>query len=136
LVAGSGVVISRAWDELIQLAEQLSIPVATSLGGKGSIPEDHPLSIGVVGKYSRKSANEIVMKSDLVVFIGSRVGAMVTDVYKVPKPGTPIIHIEVVFDLVVPVDVLVNRLELMLLLFVDAVEAFQLPVGLGMVDAA
>jgi len=100
LVAGSGVVISRAWDELIQLAEQLSIPVATSLGGKGSIPEDHPLSMGVVGKYSRKSANEIVMKSDLVVFIGSRVGAMVTDVYKVPKPGTPIIHIDIAPDAV------------------------------------
>jgi len=46
------------------------------------------------------------------------------------------VEAEVVFDLVVRVDVLVNRLELMLLLFVDAVEAFQLPVGLGMVDAA
>jgi acetolactate synthase-1/2/3 large subunit len=94
IVAGSGVVLSRAWDELVQLAELLSIPVATSLGGKGSIPEDHPLSIGVLGKYSRKSANDLVMRSDLTVFVGSKLGATVTNLFSIPRPGTRIIHID------------------------------------------
>jgi len=98
IVAGSGVILSRAWDDLVRVSELLSIPVATSLGGKGSIPEDHPLSIGVVGKYGRKSANDIVTKSDLVLFVGSKTGSLVTNDFSIPKPGTRIIHIDITPD--------------------------------------
>jgi len=49
IVAGGGVTASQAQREVVQLAELLSIPVATSLNAKGTIPDDHPLSVGVVG---------------------------------------------------------------------------------------
>src|SRR5438132_10406025 len=54
IVAGGGVRASGAARELVALAENLAIPVATSLNGKDSIPGVHPLSVGVVGTYSRE----------------------------------------------------------------------------------
>lgn len=95
LVAGTGVLLSRACEDLIRLAELEGIPVATSMGGKGSIPETHPLSIGVIGRYSRKSANRIIANADLLVFVGCRLGGLVTNVYAIPKRGTKIIHIDI-----------------------------------------
>ena len=59
IVAGGGVRVSGAQDEVVALAEALQIPVATSLNGKDTIPGVHPLSVGVVGSYSRESANRI-----------------------------------------------------------------------------
>ncbi len=95
LVAGGGVTASGAQAEVVRLAEKLSVPVATSLNAKGAIPEDHPLSAGVVGTYSRKCANEIVGEADLVVFIGSHTGGQVTHFWQIPRPGTPVIQIDV-----------------------------------------
>ena len=58
IVVGGGVRASGAAAELVALAEALQIPVATSLNGKDIIPGKHPLSVGVVGSYSRESANK------------------------------------------------------------------------------
>ncbi|HEX7009694.1 MAG TPA: thiamine pyrophosphate-binding protein, partial [Phycisphaeraceae bacterium] len=49
ILAGHGVYLSRAWQELIRLAQRLGIPVATTPKGKGVFPEDHVLSLGVLG---------------------------------------------------------------------------------------
>lgn len=95
LVAGGGVRTSGAGAELIALAERLSIPVATSLNGKELIPGDHPLSVGVVGLYSRKSANQAVGEADLVVFVGSQTSSQVTFNWQVPAPTTPVVHIDI-----------------------------------------
>lgn len=57
--------------ELQQLAENLDVPVATSLTGGGAIPESHPLSLGVIGTYSRPSANRSVHDADFVLFAGT-----------------------------------------------------------------
>src|SRR5947209_4525073 len=57
IVAGGGVMTSGAAGEMRALAEKLGIPVATSLNAKGSLPDSHPLSVGVVGTYSRACAN-------------------------------------------------------------------------------
>src|ERR1700716_2779523 len=59
IVAGGGVRASGAAAELVALAEALQIPVATSLNGKDCIPGQHPLALGVVGTYSRESANRV-----------------------------------------------------------------------------
>src|SRR6266700_4676054 len=95
IVAGGGVRASRAGAELIALAEALQIPVATSLNGKDSIPGVHPLCVGVVGSYSRESANRVVNAADLAAFIGTETGGMTTHFWAVPKIGTPAIQIDI-----------------------------------------
>ena len=94
-VAGGGVRASGAGCELVALAEALQIPVATSLNGKDSIPGTHRLSVGVVGTYSRESANRAVNCADLVCFIGSETGGMTTHFWAVPPVGTPAIQIDI-----------------------------------------
>jgi acetolactate synthase-1/2/3 large subunit len=95
IVAGGGARWSGAGPELVQLAEALAIPVATSLNGKDCIPATHPLSVGVVGSYSRESANRVVAAADLVCFIGTSAGGMTTHVWTVPKIGTPALQIDI-----------------------------------------
>jgi acetolactate synthase I/II/III large subunit len=95
IVAGGGVRASSAAAELVALAEALAIPVATSLNGKDSIPANHPLSVGVVGTYSRESANRVVAAADLVCFIGTETGGMTTHFWAVPKIGTPAVQIDI-----------------------------------------
>jgi len=94
-IAGGGVRASGAGPALVHLAERLSIPVATSLNGKDVIPGSHPLSVGVVGSYSRGSANGVVLEADLVVFVGSETGGMTTHFWKVPPIGTRAIQIDI-----------------------------------------
>ena len=94
-VAGGGVRWSGAARKLVALAETLQIPVATSLNGKDCIPGTHPLSIGVVGTYSRESANRAVNRADLVCFIGTETGGMTTHFWAVPSIGTPAIQIDI-----------------------------------------
>jgi len=95
IVAGGGVMASGAQAELVALAEKLQIPVATSLTAKGSISEDHELSIGVVGVYSRACANQAVSEADLVFFVGTHAGGQVTAVWRVPAPGTRVIQLDI-----------------------------------------
>jgi acetolactate synthase-1/2/3 large subunit len=95
IVAGGGVRASGARAELAALAEALQIPVATSLNGKDNIPGTHPLSVGVVGSYSRETANRAVNRADLVCFIGSETGGMTTHFWAVPAIGTPAIQIDI-----------------------------------------
>jgi acetolactate synthase I/II/III large subunit len=95
IVAGGGVRASGAARELVALAEALQIPVATSLNGKDTIPGTNALSVGVVGSYSRESANRAVNAADLVCFIGTETGGMTTHFWAVPKIGTPAIQIDI-----------------------------------------
>ena len=95
IVAGGGVTASDAQAEVVQLAEMLSIPVATSLNAKGTIAEDHPLAVGVCGAYSRWCANRAVSEADLVLFIGSHTGSQVTLDWRIPAVGTPVIQIDI-----------------------------------------
>jgi acetolactate synthase-1/2/3 large subunit len=95
IVAGGGVRASGAGRELVALAEALQIPVATSLNGKDCIPGSHPLSVGVVGSYSRESANRVVGQADLVCFIGTETGGMTTHFWAVPKIGVAAIQIDI-----------------------------------------
>jgi acetolactate synthase-1/2/3 large subunit len=94
IVAGGGVRASGAANELITLAERLNIPIATSLNGKDVISGFHPLSVGVVGTYSRESANQIVNEADLVCFVGTTAGGMTTHFWQVPPIGVKAIQID------------------------------------------
>src|SRR5262249_36355388 len=59
------------------------------------IPGHHPLSVGVVGTYSRESANKVVNAADLICYIGTTTGGMTTHFWAVPKIGTPAIQIDI-----------------------------------------
>jgi acetolactate synthase-1/2/3 large subunit len=95
IVAGGGVASSQAQREVVELAERLSIPVATSLNAKGTIPDQHPLSVGVCGTYSRWCANRVVSEADLVFFIGSHTGSQVTTEWQIPRLGTAVIQLDI-----------------------------------------
>jgi acetolactate synthase-1/2/3 large subunit len=96
-ICGGGVVISAAHEQLLQLAEQLNAPVATSISGKGSITEDHPLSAGVVGSNGGTPETRAVVDSaDLIFFVGCRAGSVTTERWRHPMPGkTKIIHLDI-----------------------------------------
>ncbi len=99
IIAGGGVLHAQAWNELLSLAEYLTIPVATTLYGKGAIAETHPLAVGVTGIHSRVSALETVREADLVLFVGSNTDMHTTDMWRVPAPGkVRVIHIDVDAD--------------------------------------
>ncbi len=93
IVAGGGARLSRAGADVLRLAERLSIPVATSLNAYSLVPDSHPLYIGVPGTYSRSCTNKILMRADLVLYVGSQTAGQVTQFWKIPAPGTPVIQI-------------------------------------------
>jgi acetolactate synthase I/II/III large subunit len=87
IVAGGGVLVSQAWDALTALAEATSIPVATSINGKGSIAETSAVAIGIVGGNGAWSfTNLTVAEADLVIFIGTRTDSTTTHHWHVPSP--------------------------------------------------
>lgn len=95
IVSGGGAVFSDAGTEITALAELLDIPVAISVDGKGTIADNHPLSLGPMGNYARKCSNEIVSQADLVLYIGCGVGDQVTLDWTIPVKGTRIIQIDI-----------------------------------------
>ena len=95
IVAGGGVLSSGATEELGALARKLSVPVATALNAKSAILDDDPLSVGVVGEYSRPTANMAVSEADLVFFIGSLTGSLVSRSWTVPAAKTKIVHLDI-----------------------------------------
>jgi len=95
IVAGGGVVRSGARREMVELAEKLQIPVVTSLNGKSTIPDTHPLAVGVSGLYSRDCANRTLHEADLVFFIASHTGSQVTRSWIFPPVGTPVIQLDI-----------------------------------------
>lgn len=95
ILAGGGVVSSNASAELIQFAESLNIPVATTLMGKGAIPETHPLAVGMVGMHGRKAANYLISECDVLFAIGCRFSDRVTGDIKSFAPEAKIIHADI-----------------------------------------
>jgi acetolactate synthase-1/2/3 large subunit len=93
IVAGGGARLSGAGPEVLKLARALSIPVATSLNARSLVPENEPLFIGVPGTYSRSCTNKILKRADLVLYVGSQTGGMVTHFWKIPPAGTPVIQV-------------------------------------------
>jgi acetolactate synthase-1/2/3 large subunit len=64
------------------------------MAGKGSIAEVHPLAVGTCGRYSRKVANDVLGDADFCLAVGTRLSSMGTDVFKYPRKGTRIVHID------------------------------------------
>ncbi len=88
LVAGAGVLRSEAWDEVTALAELLGMPVATSIGGKGSIAETHPYALGVIGSNGGLPfRHDMLRQSDVIFYVGTRQGSVTTEKWTLPSDG-------------------------------------------------
>jgi acetolactate synthase-1/2/3 large subunit len=94
IVAGQGVSIAQAEAELRQLAEKANIPVATSLLGIGTLPETHPLSMGMGGMHGEAFTNYALQECDVLVAIGARLDDRLTGVFSSFAPKAKIIHID------------------------------------------
>ncbi len=95
ILAGGGVILSNASAELLNLAELLMAPVATSLMGKGSFPENHPLSLGMVGMHGTIAANKLVLEADVLLVAGLRFSDRTTGRLDTFCPDAKIIHIDI-----------------------------------------
>jgi len=95
ILAGHGGLISHAESEIRQIAEQMNIPVVTTLLGKGVFPEDHPLSLGMLGMHGTPYANCAVRESDCIINIGSRWDDRIIGNAAKFCPGAYKIHIDI-----------------------------------------
>jgi acetolactate synthase-1/2/3 large subunit len=95
ILAGGGVIISNASRDLLKLAELMMLPVATTLMGKGSIPETHPLSLGMVGMHGMAQANTLILESDVLLTVGARFSDRTTARVDGFCPDTQIIHVDI-----------------------------------------
>ncbi len=90
ICAGQGIHYARAWSELRDLAELLSIPVTTTLGGKSAFPEDHPLSLGTAGRSMPLPAHRALEGADVIFGVGCSFTRTAFGA-KIPK-GKTIVH--------------------------------------------
>ncbi|MEO1133103.1 MAG: biosynthetic-type acetolactate synthase large subunit, partial [Cyanobacteria bacterium J06639_1] len=95
LYVGGGAVISGAHAELVQLADLLHIPATTTLMGKGSFDENHPLALGMLGMHGTAYANYAVTECDLLVAIGARFDDRVTGKLDEFAKRAKVIHIDI-----------------------------------------
>jgi acetolactate synthase-1/2/3 large subunit len=88
-VAGGGVMRSGAQAELTRLAEQMGIPVVNTITGQGSIPDNHQFAIGVIGDNGfHPHANRALDEADLLIYLGSKVGSVVSIGWTFPSPNS------------------------------------------------
>jgi acetolactate synthase-1/2/3 large subunit len=95
IYAGGGIIASGASAELVSLAEQMMIPVTTTLMGLGSIPCDHPLNLGMLGMHGTEYANFAVTECDLLLAVGVRFDDRVTGKIDTFAPHAAIVHIDI-----------------------------------------
>ncbi len=95
VVAGSGIRASQAAAQLLAFVRKTQIPVVASLDAKAAIPESEPLSVGVVGDYSRDTANMAVSEADFVLFVGTSTGSMITRNWTIPAIGIAAAQIDI-----------------------------------------
>jgi acetolactate synthase-1/2/3 large subunit len=95
IISGRGVVISRAYEEIRELAEKAQIPVITTLLGISSFPENHMLSLGMLGMHGMAHANKAVDEADLVIAVGMRFDDRATAKVSAFAPKARIIHVDI-----------------------------------------
>lgn len=95
LYVGGGVIHSGGSDELVELAEKLSLPVTPTLMGLGCFPSGHPLCLGMLGMHGTYWANMAISEADVIVAIGVRFDDRVTGAIEKFAPQAEIVHIDV-----------------------------------------
>ncbi len=95
ILAGHGVLIANAVEELREFAEKTQIPVAHTLLGIGAIDETHPLSVGWVGMHGWKHVNKTIQSADLIIALGMRFDDRVTGHVPTFAPYARIVHVDI-----------------------------------------
>jgi acetolactate synthase-1/2/3 large subunit len=95
ILAGGGVILSNASPELLQIAELLLMPVATTFMGKSCFPENHPLSMGNIGMHGTMLANKMILEADVLLAVGTRFQDRSTGTLDSFCPDAKIIHIDI-----------------------------------------
>jgi acetolactate synthase-1/2/3 large subunit len=95
VIAGRGVVISQAYDELQEMVELAQVPVVTTLLGKGCFPESHIMSFGMLGMHGAAYANMAVDGADVIIAIGMRFDDRATARVSAFAPHAKMIHIDI-----------------------------------------
>jgi acetolactate synthase I/II/III large subunit len=95
ILAGRGVLLSGAMQELISFAEKTRTPVAMTLLGIGGFPASHPLNLGMMGMHGEAWVNNAIQQADLLLAFGMRFDDRVTGNLKTYSPGAKKIHVEI-----------------------------------------
>ena len=97
IVAGGGTIASGAWDELRAVAESLSAPVITTLSGRGSIDDNHPLSVGGLGAHRNPLSKRLLAEADVILSLGARFEEMETNwrPAALPSPVARVIQVDI-----------------------------------------
>jgi acetolactate synthase I/II/III large subunit len=98
IVAGGGVNHSGANQHILELAERLGAPVVTTISGQGTMPDEHPLALGVVGDNGfHPHAHRALDEADVLLYVGCKMGSVSTIKWTLPTPraGRKILQIDV-----------------------------------------
>jgi len=95
IYVGGGASLTDAHEELKALAEQMEIPVTTTLMGMASFPTRHSLSLGMLGMHGTYYANMAVTNTDLLIALGARFDDRVTGKIATFAPDAKIIHVDI-----------------------------------------
>jgi acetolactate synthase-1/2/3 large subunit len=95
ILAGHGVLMSGAMRTLQEFAEKTQTPVTLTLLGKGALPEEHPLCLGMMGMHGEAYANQAIQDADLLLAFGMRFDDRVTGNLKTYAPNSRKIHVDI-----------------------------------------
>jgi len=95
ILAGGGVIAADASENLMQLASLMMAPVATTLMGKGSIPNDHPLCSGLCGMHGTGASNMLMSEADVILVVGARMSDRTTARLDEFNREAKVIHIDI-----------------------------------------
>ena len=95
LLAGQGVSLSCAEQELLRLAEAAHLPVVSTLLGLGTFPGSHPLYFGLIGMHGRTYANRALTQCDLLLAVGTRLGDRTTGKASAFAEQAKVVHVDV-----------------------------------------
>ncbi|MBQ4775879.1 acetolactate synthase large subunit [Pectobacterium versatile] len=95
LYLGGGIVSGVAHEQAVQLAERSSLPTTMTLMALGTMPVDHPLSLGMLGMHAARSTNLILQQADLLIVLGARFDDRAIGKAEQFCPHASIIHIDI-----------------------------------------
>lgn len=95
LLVGGGIIWANASSEVVRLAEMLMAPVATTIMAKGVIPENHPLSLGIIGMHGREVSRRAFLEADVILAVGTRFSDRSSGAHSELPMTTKIIHVDI-----------------------------------------